>query len=289
MAHTFATVLGDEVADADEGAETFDLFSHFHSSQDLGMVDGKATEVEVTVAGRDFTIKQSPGLLRSNREAGTTGAAVWRTSVRFAEWLAWSANPLFLGGVLDSSSSVLELGTGISALAPIMIGERVKKVIATDQQYTLKLLQENISSNVRKSRQPSGPGSGKNIDVCALDWETDDIPSFVRMHVGEDGFDAVVACDCVFNYALIQPLVDTCIETCRARKSVATQHQPTACIIAQQLRQPEVFEQWLNAFIKAFRVWRVPDELIRGCGQEPAGFVIHIGILQPHIDAEKST
>ena len=54
--------------------ETFLLFSQPIPSQDLGFVDSKATVLETEIAGKDYTIHQSPTLLSSNRAAGTTGA-----------------------------------------------------------------------------------------------------------------------------------------------------------------------------------------------------------------------
>lgn len=56
------------------GAETFLVFINATTSRNLGMINPKAEEIEVSVGGRTFTIQQSPGLLTSNREAGTTGA-----------------------------------------------------------------------------------------------------------------------------------------------------------------------------------------------------------------------
>lgn len=55
-------------------SETFEIFSHDFPCSNLGFVDPKAQEVEVNVAGKDYTIRQSPGLLSSNRKEGTTGA-----------------------------------------------------------------------------------------------------------------------------------------------------------------------------------------------------------------------
>lgn len=77
------------------------------------MRDPTAVTVEIDIAGHDYTIKQSPGLLQSNIQSGTTGAAVWRVSVAFAEWLVSRNNPLFAHGVLKSTTStVIELGSG---------------------------------------------------------------------------------------------------------------------------------------------------------------------------------
>lgn len=54
--------------------ESFLLFSQAIPSQNLGFIDPKATSLDITVAGRDLTIQQSPTLLSSNRKEGTTGA-----------------------------------------------------------------------------------------------------------------------------------------------------------------------------------------------------------------------
>lgn len=54
--------------------ETFFLFSHEIPSSNLGFIDPKATDLSLTLAGRDFTIHQSPTVLSSTRAGGTTGA-----------------------------------------------------------------------------------------------------------------------------------------------------------------------------------------------------------------------
>ena len=256
------------------------------------MVDPTAEELELSIGNRDFTIRQSPGVLQSNREGGTTGAVVWRACVRFAEWIGSPHNVLFKQGILGPESIVLELGTGISALIPLMISSRVKKVIATDQRYALKLLQENMDANqsviksIASNRKAHAIQSNPNsIDVVALDWETDDTVSFLRSHRIEVGVDAILACDCIFNYALITPLVQTCVEMCRARTSPGSvddgvHPRPTRCIITQQLRHPEVFEQWLGAFMESFHAWRVPSDLLSDGMKEGSAFVMHVGILR---------
>ena len=255
------------------------------------MVDPKAPELGISIAAREFTIRQSPGILQSKREGGTTGASVWRSSIRFAEWMGSSANPLFKHDLLDTESVVLELGSGVSGLVPCMLSTNVKKIIATDQQYILKLLQDNLNSNFPKNNYRSsnigvkkGTPTSSNIEVVALDWETDDIPNFLHSRDVKDGVDAVLACDCVFNYALISPFVQACMEICRARSSGESRpesdNKPTLCIIAQQLRQPEVFEQWLEAFTRSFHVWRVPGGMLIDSLKEGSGFVVHIGIIR---------
>lgn len=157
----------------------------------------------------------------------------------------------------------------------------------------MKLLNQNLTENCqdtsstskgRKSSAKPKRGSAPvnaiqkstNVIGKSLDWETDEVtPSLSN----SGSFDAVIACDCIYNDALIQPLVQTCIDACKLRSS-ATGESPTICVVAQQLRSDEVFEAWLKAFNKAFRVWRIPDEELIDGLKSDSGFVVHIGILR---------
>lgn len=256
------------------------------------MVDGKADTIELSIAGHDFEVKQSPGVLQSNRQAGTTGAAIWQVSVRFAEWMGWSKNPLFQHKVLTDQSTVLELGAGISGFLPCLISPKVRKVAVTDQSYVLKALQENIMANSKPARpsqktKPKGYTrmdflSHTNVDVFALDWENDDVRSTLSSRGLRHGLDLVLACDCIFNYALVDPFVQTCVDICKMRSNDGREGEDasTVCVIAQQLRQPEVFEQWLETFLRSFHAWRVPDELLSDDLKSGTGFVVHVGILK---------
>lgn len=270
--------------------ETFDIFSEPTVSQDLGMVDPKASCLEITVAGRDFILSQSPGVLQSARGGGTTGAAVWKSSVLLAEWMAWPYNPLF---TTDAIESIIELGSGISGLVPLIVSSKVAKVAATDQAYVMKALQANITANtagpVSKQKRKSGRNNNSdqkeqqsNIETFALDWENDDVASVLCANGLEAGVNLVVACDCVYNYALIDPLVQTCEDICKMRlhEDEPPPGQPTMCVIAQQLRQPEVFEEWLERFHRSFRVWRIPDDLLSVGLKAGSGFVVHVGVLK---------
>jgi len=57
-------------------AEAFVIFSQDIPSQSLGFIDSQAATLDVTVAGHDLTIRQSRGLLTSDRKEGTTGAGM---------------------------------------------------------------------------------------------------------------------------------------------------------------------------------------------------------------------
>ncbi len=186
------------------------------------------------------------------------------------------------------------------------MGPYVHRYLATDQDYALKLLKQNIVENTHNSSKPSHKATGRgrdppkrlsnkvlspdtgNIQVVSLDWELNSVsalPGLLRednhnISASEDeGVDAVIACDCIYNDSLIEPFVRTCVEVCQLRKGISAR-KPTLCIIAQQLRSPEVFEAWLVAFCKAFQVWRIPESLLTGGLKQDSGFVVHIGRLR---------
>ena len=145
---------------------------------------------------------------------------------------------------------------------------------------------------------------GSNISLLELDWETSTISSLAGLLEASipvntkslpattlPHLNAVIACDCIYNPSLIQPLVRSCADLC-ALSSDGSEHainatatsdcdgQPTICIIAQQLRSPDVFEEWLREMLVSFRVWRLGDGvLVEGLG-EGTGMVVHVGVLR---------
>ncbi|KUI53772.1 Diaminohydroxyphosphoribosylamino-pyrimidine deaminase [Cytospora mali] len=290
------------------GMGAFLLFSQNIPSQNLGFIDSKATTLELTINGQDLTITQSPGVLSSNRAGGTTGAVVWKVTPPFASWLASpETNIFFKSGVLSPTSTVLELGCGVSALVGLAVGPLVSRYVLTDQPYVARFVQQNIqqnqhpprpsarpSSNRRKGKDNHGSGSNSrhhtqtppgtgNIIFNPLDWELDTpTPALVGPDPDASSFDFLVACDCIYNEALVPHLTQTCADLCRLRSSDArSEGRPCVCVVAQQLRDPEVFEAWLRDFCaKGFRVWRVPDRELPKALRSSSGFVVHVGILQ---------
>ena len=286
------SALGEEINDPEE--ETFLLFSQNLPSQNLGFVDAKATSLDITISGRDFNIIQSPGLLSSNRTEGTTGAVVWKITPLFAEWIALEENVLFHSTVLDQQSTVLELGCGISGIVAVASSPRVGKYVATDQEYVFKWLKPNIQNNIpnhkrsdkvkQHGKKMDSKAISNNILIMTLDWESSsvsDLPKMIGVNSADNvqSINAVIACDCIYNEALIEPMVRTCAEICQL-PNVSSLGTATVCIVAQQLRSDVVFEAWLSAFHKIFRIWRVPDDLLIKGLREGSGFVIHMGILR---------
>lgn len=248
--------------------------------------------MELTIAGRDFTIHQSPSLLSSNRSGGTTGAVVWKIGPLFAEWLSSRDNILFRQNIITSDSLILELGCGISGLVGLVLAPLVARYIATDQDYVSKLLHQNLESNIQvpssprtfKSSNATGSFSkigDSGVEFLELDWEISSIPSLPSTLAMKEsqGFDAVISCDCIYNEALIAPYVSTCKELCQLRGGGTNLH-PTICIVGQQLRSSDVLDEWLKLFHRSFRVWRIPDEYLTPALRSNSGFVVHLGVLR---------
>lgn len=216
------------------------------------------------------------------RQVTNLAAVVWAVTPRFAEWIASATNILFTSGLLSSTSTCIELGSGISGIVALTLGAKIARFTATDQDYAMKLLRQNITSNfdaVFPAPKKGGRGKQKSqasnldsdrIQTHILDWEEDSVDHLQPV-------DLVVACDCVYNDALIEPLISTCASICKLNTDA---EKPTLCLIAQQLRAPEVFETWLKSFHRLFHTWQVPDKFLNDGLRENSGFVVHIGILR---------
>lgn len=196
---------------------------------------------------------------------------------------------------------MLELGCGISGILGLILGPTVQQYVLTDQEYVMKFLRQNLLENIpktpvnasqnqrSKTRSHRRPVIGRvenNIIARSLDWETDEVSSVLTGFENDSrSFDAIIACDCIYNDALIQPLVQTCVDLCQLRKAEPESlgAEPTVCIIAQQLRSAEVFDGWLKAFHKVFKVWRLPDSELTSDLVSDSGFVVHFGVLRENI------
>lgn len=221
---------------------------------------------------------------------------VWKITPLIATWLSSPANILSRYNLLNSEATVLELGCGISGIIGLALGPQVRSYVLTDQSYVMKLLLDNLDKNARQSShssrrkpQPTRAGKkGRSEDVTShdsnpiakvLDWEEDQVSCALVGVEGKDSFDLVIACDCIYNDALIEPLVRTCVDTCNLRSS-SDGENPTLVIVAQQLRSAEVFEGWLREFCSYFRAWRLPDEALLEGLRSNSGFVVHVGVLR---------
>ncbi|PYH89639.1 hypothetical protein BO71DRAFT_487759 [Aspergillus ellipticus CBS 707.79] len=327
---SFLAAIGhEEIEDAEE--ESFLLFSQDIPSANLGFVDSRATTIDLTIHDTDYTIHQSPTLLSSSRAGGTTGAVLWKITPLIAEWLLSNTqNPLWTHSLLTPSSTIVELGCGISALNALALAPKIAHYIATDQEYVYRLFRQNLDANggtqqqqqksagkqqqkdKGKKKQKGGGGAEaqtqSNIIFTGLDWELD-VAGSLKEGVGIDtsgdtdrgggdgdwdgeedkGFDVVLSCDCIYNDALVAPLVRTCADLCRLRpvyrdgeekEQRGRGRKPTVCVIAQQQRSPEVFEAWLQETMRVFRVWRVSDEMLGEKLKLGSGYLVHLLLLK---------
>ncbi|KAJ6032202.1 hypothetical protein N7540_002934 [Penicillium herquei] len=310
--------IGEEVTDAEE--ESFLLFTQDIPTGNLGFIDSRAATVDVSIRDNEYTIHQSPTLLSSSRAGGTTGAVLWKITPLFAEWISNPTNPLWKTSFLTQDSIVTELGCGISALIPLTLAPSIQHYIATDQEYVRRYFRTNLDENSnitsksmgkskagtknKSKKQGSMKGasasasavsnltSNPNITFTTLDWELDQ-PALLKQCIqecsGDDdkGFDLLLSCDCIYNDALITPLVSTCAEICRLRPaytpSAERENQalkPTVCIVAQQQRAPEVFESWLRETLREFRVWRISDEVLGNGLKGGTGYLVHLLLVR---------
>ncbi|KAL9092048.1 MAG: hypothetical protein Q9159_001047 [Coniocarpon cinnabarinum] len=256
----FVPDVGEEVQDAAEGSalnllhsakradatlrctEVFDITCNAKSNHGLGMIDSKAQSIEVTVAGHDYTLQQSLGILQSNRSGGTTGGAIWQASVHVADWLASSRNPLASPQFAQhiAGSSAIELGCGICPLLALAMRGQVARYIATDQEYILPHFQQNLTNNttdanpMRKHATASKKLShdATTIETLALDWEIHDVARQLRQHLNASTapvkISLILACDCVFNEYLVQPFVQTCLTICDLQRQAQSDLETAA-------------------------------------------------------------
>ncbi|KAG9253380.1 putative methyltransferase-domain-containing protein [Emericellopsis atlantica] len=262
---TFISSLKDEIEDSEE--ETFLLFSRPIPSHNLGFIDPKASSIDVTISKRDYTIHQSPGLLSSSRAGGTTGAVLWKITPLLADWLPKSP----LASLLTTSSSVLELGCGITPLNALALSPLVGSYVLSDQAYVQKIVVKNLAENLPRK----GKAHQAHVAFRELDWETDQV---VKATSPTGTFDMVLACDCIYNESLVAPLVQTSADACALKREDGD--EPCLCVVAQQMRSDDVFQAWLTEFHRRFRVWRLPDDMAPEGLRPDDGFLIHVGILR---------
>ena len=277
---TFHDLIGAPIEDAYE--ETFLLFSQGCPSHNLGFVDSRAGEIDLEVAGRTLTLKQSPDLLTSQREAGTTGAVLWKITPLVAEWLA--SKPAILQGasLLGPESTVVELGCGITGLLGILLAPEVAAYVLTDQAYVMRTLQHNITANtsVSKTSRKATKSRVAQPTTAPLDWEVN-TPSLegLGLQPGQS-IDLIVVCDCVYNEYLVKPLVETLVDTCRLNRT----SKPAAVLVAQQLRSEAILELFLAALLERFDVWRLPDDHLAPDLRTGSGYAIHMAMLKPSVE-----
>ncbi|KEF55217.1 uncharacterized protein A1O9_08871 [Exophiala aquamarina CBS 119918] len=289
---TLHALLGPPLQDAEE--ETFLLFSQDIPTNNLGFVDATADNIDIEIAGHEYTIQQSPGLLNSNHARGTTGAVLWKVSPLLATWLASCPTILADLHALHPDSVVAELGCGLAGLIGQVLSQSVQRYILTDQPSIVRHLRAALGmldgpprakTRGSKNKKSSTPGRQDVLQVMALDWEKDDAMNLRAALPGNAQIDLLILCDCVYNEYLVKPLVQTCVDACRLghgneHEDGDVNRSPTVVLVAQQLRSDTIFELFLETMIEEFEVWRVPEGRIPADLGANSGYAVHLAILR---------
>jgi len=190
-------------------------------------------------------LRQDTTALRSR--AGDTGSVLWQASVDLARLLL-DQHRLFLR---DNGSKtlfeysklaqchVMEFGAGVGLL-PIALAPLVQSYTATDLPTELPLIRKNLSLNV------SSWESNKKIFVEPCDWiqlHSTPAHSRGRYHTTDQEMDLILAVDCIFNPALINPLVSTLTHYAIPQKTVV--------MVMIELRSHEVVEEFVKAWLQS--------------------------------------
>lgn len=239
----------------------FELFSlrNPETSHGLGFID-RANNISISIGSHDFEVRQSLSMLNSKTESSTTGAVVWKVAPIFAEWLWKKGTPFDV--LLTPGTTILELGAGIGGVLPSVLAEMVDSYIVTDQSHIIKLALANIENNTQ-------PRTKSKIKCFTYDWEhKDSCVSFVDLIRGLGSKGVVVATDTIYNEYLIPHFVQAVSHT------VETMGPGSHVLLAQQLRDGEIFEGCLRAFLVAgFHVFSVPEHHLSS--ELGNGFAVH--------------
>ena len=276
-----------QIPSADWIEEMFLVFSEDIPSESLGFVDSTAASIDIAVGSREFTITQSPGLLRSSVDGGTTGAVLWKVTPLVAAWLVNKDNFLWQNSILTDEATIVELGCGISGLIGLSMAPLLARYILTDQSYVVKHLKHNIAANApltlfgvaRKGESRAKFRPRRVLDILTLDWETDSAINIRNALEDRGDVTMLVACDCIYNDFLIKPFVQMCLEIC-ALHSQGQSQAPTIILVAQQLRSDEIFLEWLRVMTATFHVWRVPDNCLSKELQSGSGLILHLALVK---------
>ena len=186
---------------------------------------------------------------------------------------------------------IYSAGTGLLGL---VLSPWVRQYIATDLDYLSHLIRKNITINMpnifRELEKCSGLKlSSNNITVAALDWmqlyqttsasarrnlfrlTNNSLDEESNSAIPRPFPDIIFVVDCIFNPALIPPLVETINHF-----SVGGH---TKVVVAVELRSEEVIRDFLELWIGkgGWEVWRLGDYPIGECRLD-ISFAVWIGM-----------
>ena len=175
----------------------------------------------------------------------------------------------------ENMRCILELGTGISPIFPIIFSNYLDKYVATDQMGILSKLKYNIQQNQQECRRRLLRSNTIELaelkrrtelecelDVVQLDWElfTDKTKRTDPVLLSpEDSHITIIAMDVIYNDYLINPF----LKTLKALFEWYTAKKCTVCaLIGIQLRTEDVVESFLESCVieHQFKVYAVDEE-----------------------------
>ncbi|KAI5949979.1 RKM5 [Candida theae] len=246
-----------ELTDDNLDEHIFELYSESSPPDNLGFVNKRSDEIAITIpdCNIDLTVRQSISQLSSKHTNSTTGYICWNTSVHMVDWLFSPTCPF----KLFKSQVLLELGTGVGGICASTLSKQVGHYIATDQKHILKLLKENIITNVSSFQSSTLPSSSENskvkIDVIEFDWEETEVGCFNLAMLETRQVDVVLACDTIYNEYLVGPFIN-------ALQSLL--HGDSCALVAIQLRDSITMERFVSELVHAdgLRTYVVPLTLL---------------------------
>ncbi|KAK6458698.1 putative cytosine deaminase FCY1 [Scheffersomyces xylosifermentans] len=265
--------------------------------QHLGYVDKSREMLNVSFPSLQvyLNIRQSLTSLSSSTETSSTGFVIWQSSLLFVEWVAGDPNCPFYS-IFNSKSNitVLELGSGVSAICATILGPRVGRYVATDQKHILRLLMDNFVNNIDSDRWESStipkedinstklgkkgpnkkkkvseaykPGSNSKIDFIEYDWEYMDQGNYnykelFQAEESSQAPDIILASDTIYNEYLIPYFIEA-LGSLLTEKSVA--------LVVLQLRDSITHEEFVAQLVQSgLKLFSIPetklsDKLKRG-------------------------
>ncbi|KIJ55493.1 hypothetical protein M422DRAFT_41449 [Sphaerobolus stellatus SS14] len=237
----------------------------------------------------EITVFQDTTGLRSRK--GDTGSVLWRASIHLARYLLSQLHyPSYASSVNTSDlrlCDVIELGSGTGILS-IVLAPFVNRFMATDLSYLIPLIHKNQVHNITPQDMP-------RVSTTELDWvQIQDTPDHLRHKIfnfsrdptspsssperkhskrkesntskeipKKDSHLLIVAVDCIFNPALISPLLTTInyLASKGYTRSEESSYTSATVLVVLELRSEDVtrefVEKWL-AMPGEWELWNVP-------------------------------
>ncbi|KZS94571.1 hypothetical protein SISNIDRAFT_549120 [Sistotremastrum niveocremeum HHB9708] len=228
-------------------------------------------------AERTIEIELFQDMTALRSRPGETGSVLWQASVVLAQivLMQYHDHRLDVPHLFDRSklatSHILELGAGIGLLS-IILSPLAQRYTATDLEPLLPLIRKNIMHNLPPSKPSSPQGGSKHthtppnlntnrrVSIESCDWiALHQTPESSRHRyftlTNSDTVDLLIAVDCIYNPALVPPLVSTLNHYANPGH--------TAVLVMVELRAEDVISEFLDQWVKSgeWKIWRIGGDL----------------------------